>query len=261
MKVVILAGGHGTRISEESDSKPKPMVNIGPYPILWHIMKMYSHYNINDFIILCGYKSYVIKEYFSNMFLHNSNVTIDIKENKITSHGQHGEQWRVTLLETGLNTMTGGRILHAKPYVEHETFLLTYGDGLSDVNINELIAFHRNHKKILTVTAVQPEARFGALNIQENNMVTSFIEKPKGDGVWVNGGFFVCEPGLFDYIEQAQQGEQTIFEREPLEKLAHNRELVARKHVGFWQPMDTLRDKIQLTKLWENNQAPWKNWV
>ncbi|WP_449437257.1 glucose-1-phosphate cytidylyltransferase [Pedobacter steynii] len=258
MKVVILAGGFGTRLSEETVSIPKPMVQIGDKPIIWHIMKIYSHYGFNDFIILGGYKSYVIKEYFSNYFLHQSDVRIDLSNNSMEILDSKSEPWKITILDTGLNTLTGGRINRAKEYLKDETFLLTYGDGVSNVNIKELVDFHKAHGKSITMTAVQPEGRFGALDINhDSNKVNFFMEKPKGDGSWINGGFFVCEPKVFDYIDK---GDETIWERTPLEKLAENNELFAYKHFDFWKPMDTLRDKVQLEEMWENNKASWKLW-
>jgi len=254
MKVVILAGGMGTRLGEETDIKPKPMVEIGNKPILWHIMKIYSHFGFNDFIILVGYKGYMIKEYFANYFLHQSDVTFDIKNNSVEIHNNTSEPWKVTLIDTGLETMTGGRIKQAEKYIGNNSFLLTYGDGVSDINIDELIKFHEQKNGIVTLTTVQPEGRFGALEI-ENDKVLKFNEKPKGDGSWINGGFFVCKPEVFKYID----GNQTIFERQPLEKIASENKLFAYKHTGFWKPMDTLRDKIILNNLWET-QAPWKIW-
>lgn len=256
MKVLILAGGFGTRLSEETEIRPKPMVEIGGKPILWHIMKIYSHYGFNDFVILLGYKGYYIKEYFANYYLHQSDVTIDIATGRIEVLNNSSEPWKVTLLDTGINTMTGGRIKRAKTIVGNETFMLTYGDGVGDVNILELLKFHKSHGKAITVTAAQPEGRFGALDIGENNIVKTFKEKPKGDGAWVNAGFFVCEPKVFDYIE----GDNTVFEKEPLQKLAEDGELYAFKHRGFWKPMDTLRDKLELQKLWDSGKAPWKIW-
>ncbi|GAV22602.1 glucose-1-phosphate cytidylyltransferase [Carboxydothermus pertinax] len=256
MKVVILAGGFGTRISEESHLKPKPMIEIGGMPILWHIMKIYSYYGFNDFIICLGYKGYYIKEYFAHYYLHGSNVTFDFRySNQMIIHDHKVEPWKVTLVDTGIDTMTGGRIKRIQPYIGNETFMLTYGDGVADVDINKLIQFHRKHKKIATVTAAQPSGRFGALNI-ENDEVISFIEKPQGDGGWVNAGFFVLEPEVFNYIE----GDQTIWEKEPLETLAKNGQLMAYKHYGFWQPMDTMRDKNLLEELWKSGKAPWKLW-
>jgi len=256
MKVVILAGGYGTRLSEETEIKPKPMVEIGSKPILWHIMKIYSAYGFNDFIILLGYKGYVIKEYFANYFLHQSDVTINLGSGEIEVHNNHSEPWRVTLIDTGIDTMTGGRIKRAKKYIGDEPFLLTYGDGVGNINIKKLIEFHKKHKKILTITSVQPDGRFGALDIGENNKVLEFKEKPKGDGGWINAGFFVCESGVFDYIK----GDETIFEDEPLKKLAKDGQLYTYKHTGFWKPMDTLRDKRELNRLWNSNKAPWKIW-
>ena len=256
MKVAILAGGFGTRLSEETDVRPKPMVEIGGKPILWHIMKLYSHYGHNEFVILLGYKNYYIKEYFANYFLHQSDVTIDLQNNKMEIHNNTSEPWKVTLVDTGLETMTGGRIKRAQKFLQNETFLLTYGDGVSNVDINQLIDFHKKSGKTMTLTSVQPEGRFGALEM-EGNLIRRFAEKPKGDGAWINGGFFVCEPKLFDYIKE---GDSTILERSPLEGLAKDGQLVAYKHDGFWQPMDTLRDKVHLEQLWSKGQAPWKLW-
>lgn len=256
MKVAILAGGFGTRLSEETDIKPKPMVEIGGKPILWHIMKQYSHYGHNDFVILCGYKSYYIKEYFANYFLHQSDVTIDLKNNKMEIHNNQSEPWKVTLLDTGLETMTGGRVKRAEKFLKDETFLLTYGDGVSDIDLDKLVSFHKKNGKLMTLTSVQPEGRFGALDL-EGDLIRKFAEKPKGDGSWINGGFFVCEPKIFDYIKE---GDSTILERSPLEGLANDQQLVAYKHEGFWKPMDTLRDKTQLEQLWDTKKAPWKVW-
>jgi len=256
MKVVILAGGFGTRLSEETDIKPKPMVEIGGKPILWHIMKIYSSYGFNEFVILLGYKGYVIKEFFSNYFLHQSNVTIDLANNSMEIHQNESEPWKVTLLETGLNTLTGGRIKRAKDYIGKENFLLTYGDGLSDVDITKTLAFHKSHGKHITMTAVQPAGRYGALDIKDDNSIASFKEKPKGDGAWINGGFFVCRPEVIDYIS----GDSTIFEQEPLASLAAEGQLMSFKHSGFWECMDTLRDKMHLCQLWDSGQAPWKRW-
>jgi len=257
MKVVILAGGFGTRISEESDLKPKPMIEIGGKPILWHIMKIYSHYGFNDFIICCGYKGYVIKDYFHHYYLHQTDITIDLSKNEIEYHDSSSEPWRVTLVDTGLNTMTGGRIKRIQPFVGNETFMLTYGDGVSDIDIKALLNFHKQHKRLATLTAVQPSGKFGALSIDNKNAVMQFQEKPKGDGAWINGGFFVCEPGIFDYI---RSGDETIWERQPLEDLSRDGQLGAYKHEGFWQPMDTLRDKNELERLWASGNAPWKVW-
>ncbi len=258
MKVLILAGGFGTRISEESDKKPKPIVEIGSHPILWHIMKIYSNYGFNDFVILLGYKSYVIKEYFSNYFLHENDVVFDFSKQSMEVLKKKNENWKVTLVDTGLNTMTGGRILRAKDFVNDEPFLLTYGDGLGNVNIPELLEFHKKHGKAVTMTTVQPEARFGGIHFNDNEeRVEKFVEKPKGEGGWINGGFFVCQPEVFEYIEK---GDDTIWEIDALEKLAKDNELYAYKHHGFWKPMDTLRDKNQLTEMWESEKAPWKVW-
>lgn len=256
MKVVILAGGLGTRLSEETDLKPKPMLEIGGRPILWHIMKIYSHYGFNDFIICLGYKGYMIKEYFANYFLHQSDVTIDLKENRIDVRGCKAESWKVTLIDTGLNTMTGGRIKRIKSYVGDETFMLTYGDGVSNVNILELLEFHRKHEKYATITSVQPTGRYGLLDLDDKNNVLSFLEKPKKNGAWINAGFFVLEPEVFDYIK----GDEIIWEREPLENLVTNKRLIAYKHHGFWQAMDTLRDRQLLEALWQSGKAHWKIW-
>jgi len=257
MKVVILAGGFGTRISEESHLKPKPMIEIGERPILWHIMKIYSHFGFNDFIICLGYKGYTIKEYFAHYFLHESDVTFDFCDgNRQVVHCHHAEPWKVTLANTGLHTMTGGRVKRIRQYVGDEPFMLTYGDGVSNVDIGKLVAFHQAHGKIATLTSVQPTGRFGALELDNHNVVTGFQEKPQGDGGWINGGFFVLQPEVFDTIAD----DSTIFERGPMEKLAQQHELVAYKHDGFWQPMDTMRDKDQLENLWQTNKAPWKIW-
>jgi len=234
MKVVILAGGYGTRISEETDLKPKPMVEIGSKPILWHIMKIYGHYGFNEFVILLGYKGYYIKEYFANYFLHQSDVTIDLKTNNLEVHNNSSEPWKVTLVDTGLDSMTGARIKKAQRYIGDETFLLTYGDGVSNVNIQELVEFHKKHQKTLTLTSVQPEARFGNLVLDDSNSVKKFSEKPKSEDGWINGGFFVCEPKVFDYVSEEE--------------------------IGFWQPMDTLRDNQKLNQLWKTQKAPWKVW-
>lgn len=255
MKAVILAGGIGTRISEETIVKPKPMVEIGGKPILWHIMKLYSHYDINDFIICLGYKGYMIKEYFANYFLHQSDVTFNMRDNEMKVHNNHCEPWSVTLVDTGDDTMTGGRLKRVKDYVGKETFCFTYGDGVSNVNINRLLSFHKKQRTYATLTAVQPAGRFGALDLSKN-IITSFHEKPQGDGSWINGGFFVLEPDVFHLIE----GDATIWEREPIEILASQNQLSAYKHNGFWQPMDTLRDKMRLEDMWESKKAPWKTW-
>jgi glucose-1-phosphate cytidylyltransferase len=256
MKVVILAGGMGTRISEETVVRPKPMVEIGGKPILWHIMKIYSHYGYNDFVVCLGFKGYMIKEYFSNYFLHMSDVTFDMKHNSMEVHEQYAEPWKVTLVDTGTDTMTGGRLKRVVPYIGQETFMVTYGDGLSNVNIAELVAYHRKHGKAATVTATQPSGRFGALSLDVADRVQSFQEKPAGDGSWINGGFFVLEPKMLDLIS----GDSTIFEREPLERLAQDGQLIAHKHDGFWHAMDTLRDKNHLESLWQAGTAPWKVW-
>ncbi len=256
MKAVILAGGLGTRISEETSSRPKPMIEVGGKPILWHIMKTYSHHGINDFVVCCGYKGYVIKEYFANYFLHMSDVTFDMSRNTMEVHQQSAEPWKVTLVDTGDNTMTGGRLKRVAHYVkDEELFCLTYGDGVSNVNITELIAFHKAQNVKATLTATIPPGRFGALDLS-GSKVNSFMEKPKGDGALINGGFFVLSPQVLDYIT----GDQTIWEREPLERLAQEGNLVAFEHTGFWQPMDTLRDKTQLEELWQSGRAPWKTW-
>ncbi len=255
MKAVILAGGHGTRLSEETDLKPKPLVEIGGKPILWHIMKIYSSHNVNDFVICCGYKGYLIKEYFANYFLHMSDVTIDIKQNKMEVHNRFAEPWKVTLVDTGLETMTGGRLKRIKNYLDDETFCFTYGDGLSDIDITKMTAYHKNNKMLATVTAVQPPGRFGILGINGNN-VTSLSEKPPGDGNWINGGYFVLEPSVFDYLKD----DTTIWERDPLERLAKENQLSAFKHTGFWQPLDTLREKNYLEEIWSSGKSPWKSW-
>ncbi len=257
MKVVLLAGGFGTRLSEETDIKPKPMVEIGGNPMLWHIMKIYSSYGFNDFVVALGYKGYLIKEYFSNYFLHQSDVTIDMRKNKLEVHNCHAEPWKITMIDTGQGTMTGGRIARVRDYIGDEPFMLTYGDGVANVNIAELVKFHKKHKKLATITAIQPAGRFGALNINESKKnVMSFTEKPKGDNAWINGGFFVVEPEALDYIE----GDSTIWEKEPLQNLAAEGELMAYKHHDFWKCMDTLRDKQELESLWTSGKAPWKVW-
>jgi glucose-1-phosphate cytidylyltransferase len=255
LKAVILAGGFGTRISEETQLKPKPLIEIGGMPILWHIMKTYSHYGINDFVICCGYKGYMIKEYFANYFLHTSDITIDMKNNDLEVHQKHTEPWKVTMIDTGLNTMTGGRLKKIQKYVENETFCFTYGDGLSDINITNLLKFHKTNKTFATTTAVQPPGRYGALKLK-NNKVDKFTEKPLGDGSLVNGGYFVLEPEVFDYVK----GNNTVWEKEPLENLATENQLSAFVHKGFWHALDTLRDKNNLEELWNSKNTPWKVW-
>lgn len=257
MKVLLLAGGYGTRISEEVDIRPKPMVEIGGKPILWHIMKIYSKYGFNEFIILLGYKGYYIKEYFANYFLHQSDVIIDLKNGEMEVLNSFSEPWKVTLLDTGLNSMTGGRIKRAKDLIGDNPFMVTYGDGVSDINIKKLVDFHKSHGKLMTMTSSQPEGRFGALNIKDKNQVTHFSEKPKGDGGWINAGFFVCEPKVFEYITE---GDSTVFEKKPLQNLAQDGEMFTYMHDGFWKPMDNLKDKNDLNKLWNSNKAPWKVW-
>jgi len=257
LKVVILAGGFGTRISEESHLKPKPMVEIGEKPILWHIMKAYSHYGFNEFIICLGYKGYCIKEYFAHYYLHESDVTFDFRNgNDNIVHRHSAEPWSVTLVNTGLDTMTGGRVKRVRPYVGNEPFMLTYGDGVSDVDIRKLFEYHKNHGKLATVTSTQPGGRFGSLNLSEDGKALAFQEKPHGDGSWINAGFFVMEPQVFDYIDD----DTVILEKEPLENLVRDGELMAYRHKGFWQPMDTLRDKNHLEDLWKSGKAPWKVW-
>ncbi len=254
MKVVILAGGTGTRISEETSIIPKPMVAIGGKPVIWHVMKIYSHYGFNDFIICLGYKGYAIKEYFANYFLHSADLTIDLSTNTTLVHGSKAEPWKVTLIDTGLETMTGGRIKRIEKHVGGKTFLLAYGDGVGNVDIHKLVEFHKSKNRLATVTAVQMEGRFGALSIEKEDKVSSFIEKPRGDGAWISGGFFVLEPDIFQYIDH----DSTIWEKEPLEKLAKEGQLNAYKHGGFWKCMDTIRDKIELEQLWNAGNAPWK---
>jgi len=257
MKVVILAGGYGTRISEESHLKPKPMIDIGERPILWHIMKIYSHYGYNDFVVCLGYKGYIIKEYFANYLLHEADVTFDFTaKNSLIVHNHSAEPWKVTLVNTGLETMTGGRLKRVQHYVGEERFMMTYGDGVGNVDIDALVQFHVAHGKYATITATQPAGRFGTLDIEPTNTVRSFREKVKGDGSWVNAGFFVLEPDVFGYL----QDDATVFENEPLERLAADRQLMSYKHEGFWQPMDTLRDKNLLETLWKSQKAPWKLW-
>ncbi|RZD43529.1 MAG: glucose-1-phosphate cytidylyltransferase [Thaumarchaeota archaeon] len=255
MKAVILAGGLGTRISEETQYRPKPLIEIGGMPLLWHIMKTYSSHGISDFVICCGYKGYMIKEYFANYFLHMSDVTFDLKNNEMNVHRKSAESWNITLVDTGINTMTGGRLKKIQKYVDNETFCFTYGDGLANISITELIEFHKNNNTLATVTAVQPPARFGALEL-DGNKVVSFKEKPPGDGNWINGGYFILEPAVFDYVE----GDSTVWEKEPVENLSKNNQLSAYRHSGFWQPLDTLRDKNKLEDLWSSGSPPWKVW-
>ena len=259
MKAVILAGGLGTRLSEETHLKPKPMIEIGGRPILWHIMKIYSSFGIHDFVICAGYKGYIIKEYFSNYFLHMSDVTFDMANNTVEVHHKKAEPWRVTVVDTGESTMTGGRIKRVAPFLGNETFCMTYGDGVADIDIQELIAFHRRSGATATLTAVQPPGRYGALSFSKKdpNRISDFQEKPEGDGAWVNGGFFVLEPSAIEFIDQ---GDDTVWERSPLSKLAEEGLLAAYKHRGFWLPMDTLRDRNELEKLWDSGSAPWKLW-
>lgn len=255
MKTVILAGGLGTRIAEETHLKPKPMIEIGGKPILWHIMKIYSSHGIHDFIICLGYKGYLVKEYFTHYFLHMSDVTFDLAKNEMQVHRRHGEPWRVTLVDTGELTMTGGRLKRIRPYLTEEPFCFTYGDGVGNVNLSELTAFHKKKNTLATMTAVQPPGRFGSLDMQQDKVIR-FEEKPDGDGAWINGGYFILSPKVLDYIE----GDQTCWEKEPLEQLAKEGQLSAYRHRGFWQPMDTLRDKNLLEELWSSGNAPWKTW-
>ncbi|MGR8979432.1 MAG: glucose-1-phosphate cytidylyltransferase [Gammaproteobacteria bacterium] len=256
MKAIILAGGFGTRLSEETVLRPKPMIEIGGRPILWHIMKMYSAHGINDFVVCCGYKGYIIKEYFANYFLHMSDVTFDMQNNQMEVHHHHAEPWRVTLVDTGDNTMTGGRLKRIADYIKHEkAFCFTYGDGVADIDITALVAFHKRHGKKATVTAVQPQGRYGALELADN-VVHRFVEKPRGDGGWINGGFFVLSPSCLELLKD----DKTSWESEPLSRLADEGELMAYEHKGFWQPMDTLRDKNHLEELWQSGRAPWKVW-
>jgi len=257
MKAVILAGGLGTRLSEETIIRPKPMIEIGEHPILWHIMKIYSAHGINDFIVCCGYKGHIIKEYFADYFLRMSDFTIDMRFNQMSIHTGYAEPWRVTLVDTGADTMTGGRLKRVREHIDSETFCFTYGDGVSSVDITALVEFHKAQGSLATLTAVQPPGRFGAIVLSpEQKKVTSFQEKPDGDRAWINGGFFVVEPAVIDYID----GDDTVWEQEPLKKLAHLEQLAAYKHTGFWQPMDTLRDKSYLEGLWQSGKAPWKVW-
>ncbi|MFA6281928.1 MAG: glucose-1-phosphate cytidylyltransferase [Candidatus Omnitrophota bacterium] len=256
MKTVILAGGLGTRLSEETELRPKPMIEIGGKPILWHIMKSYSYYGYNDFIILLGYKGYMVKEYFANYFLHQSDVTIDLSSNKMEIHNNAAEPWKVTLLDTGNDTMTGGRIKRAEKFIGQKPFMLTYGDGVSDVPLDKLLQFHKKHGKYITMTTVQPEGRYGALDAGADGRVASFVEKPKGDNAWINGGFFVCQPDIMNYIK----GDQDTFEKEPIAQLVREEQLYAYRHKNFWRCMDTQRDKFALNELWKSGKAPWKKW-
>ena len=258
MKVVLFAGGLGTRIAEETETRPKPMVEIGGKPILWHIMKIYSHYGFNDFIICLGYKGYLIKEYFMHYYLHNSDITIELGSNKVDVHHSKIEQFNVTLVDTGLETKTAGRLKRIEKYIGNEDFMLTYGDGVADINLNELKDFHKQHGKIATVTAVQPEARFGGLEISPEGSVTTFKEKPKGDGKWINGGFFVLKPEVFKYLDTNM--DNVMWEDKPMENLAKDHQLMAYKHHGFWKCMDAMRDKLELENLWQSNQAKWHTW-
>jgi len=257
VKVLLLAGGFGTRLSEETDIRPKPMVEIGGKPILWHIMKIYSQYGFTEFVVLLGYKGYYIKEYFANYFLHQSDVTIDMSNGSMEVLNNSSEPWKITLLDTGLHTMTGGRIKQAQKFIGDEPFMLTYGDGVADIDIQALVDFHKSHGKAMTMTSSQPDGRFGALDIDDDNNVKVFTEKPKGDGSWINAGYFVCESSVFEYIDN---DEMTVFEKAPLQDIAQAGELVTFKHHGFWKPMDSLKDKNDLNKLWHDNQAPWKVW-
>jgi glucose-1-phosphate cytidylyltransferase len=258
MKVVILAGGYGTRLSEETDLRPKPMVEIGGRPILWHIMKTYSYWGVNEFVVLTGYKSHLIKDYFINYYTRYSDITVDMAANSVEIHQHRNEPWKVTMLYTGQDTMTGGRLLAAKEFLAGERFFLTYGDGVSDVNIPELLDVHIKSGKTVTLTSVQPTGKFGALEIESDNRISSFLEKPAGDGAWINGGFFVMEPEVFDYLKD---GGETVLERAPLENLAKDGQLNAYKHIGFWKAMDTLKDKNDLTALWTQGKAPWALWL
>jgi len=258
MKAVILAGGYGTRISEESAVRPKPMVHIGPHPIIWHIMKTYAHHGITDFVVACGYKGHMIKDYFSDMYLAGADVTFDLANNRMEVHHSKTEPWRVTCVDTGLESMTGGRLRRVREYLGDETFCMTYGDGVSDVNITEVIEFHRAEGALGTMTAIKPPGRFGAFTLHpEEKRVPEFVEKPQGDGAWINGGYFVLEPGVIDYIVS----DDMPWEKEPLQRLSHEGQMAAYRHAGFWQPMDTLRDKMVLEELWESGKAPWKVWA
>ena len=256
MKAVILAGGLGTRLSEATNLIPKPMVEIGGKPILWHIMKIYSQYGINDFVVCCGYKQYVIKEYFANYFYHNCDITVDLSEGSIQTRDSHSENWKVTLVDTGLKTMTGGRVQRIQKYIGDEPFLLTYGDGVADINISETIEEHKKSGKVLSMTAYQPSGKLGVLDIDADGTLKSFQEKPQQGGSWINAGFFVCEPELFDYLN----GDEEMFEREPMQRLMAKQQIHVYKHNRFWKPMDTLRDSQELNKMWDENKAPWKTW-
>ncbi len=259
MKAVILAGGFGTRLSEATDLLPKPMVEIGGKPILWHIMKIYSYYGINEFIICCGYKQYVIKEYFANYFRHNCDMTVDMSNNSVQIHDNHSENWKVTMIDTGLNTMTGGRVKKIQKYIGNERFLLTYGDGVTDLDIADTIKAHQESGAVLSLTGYKPVGKFGLLEIDINsNKVRSFLEKPDGDGNWINAGFFVCEPEVFNYIPE--NDDTVVFEKQPLQVIAQEGKMHAYKHMGFWKPMDTLRDNVELNDMWNKNKAPWKIW-
>jgi len=258
MKALILAGGYGTRLSEETDIRPKPMVDVGGKPIIWHIMKTYSYYGVNEFIILLGYKGYFIKEYFANYILHQSDVTIDMSNGDMQMHNKSSEPWKVTLLDTGLNAMTGARIKKAKDYVGNETFMLTYGDGLADINIKDTLKFHTKHGKFMTMTSAQPGGRFGALKVDKNNRVIDFREKPQGEESWINAGYFICEPEVFNYIGD---GDNVVFEKEPLKNLVKDEQIFTYKHNSFWMPMDTLRDKHKLNEIYNSKKAPWVVWA
>jgi glucose-1-phosphate cytidylyltransferase len=258
MKVVILAGGLGTRLSEETDLRPKPMVEIGGRPILWHIMKIYSYWGFNEFVVLTGYKSHIIKEYFISYYTRYSDITVDMADNSVEIHNHRNEPWKVTLLYTGQSVMTGGRLLEARSFLNNERFMLTYGDGVSDINIPELLAFHEKAGKTVTLTSVQPTGKYGTIVIEENGSISSFHEKPAGDGAWINGGFFVMEPGIFEYLKE---GYATILEQGPLQKAAAAGQLAAYRHRGFWRPMDTLREKNELTDMWITKKAPWALWL
>lgn len=257
MKTLILAGGYGSRLSEETDIRPKPMVKVGGKPILWHIMKTYSYHGVNEFIILLGYKGYFIKEYFANYILHQSDVTIDMSNGNMQMHNKSSEPWKVTLLDTGLNVMTGARIKKAKDYIGNETFMLTYGDGLADINIKETLKFHKKHGKFMTMTSAQPGGRFGALKVDKSNRVIDFREKPQGEELWINAGYFICEPEVFNYIGD---GDDVVFEQEPLKNLVKDEQIFTYKHNSFWMPMDTLRDKNKLNEIYNSKKAPWVVW-